>query len=158
MKASEEKIVILTGTLASPATSKLIKKFAKENGNVQHVQYDAISETASLDAYEEVYGKRVLPNYDFSKAETIVAIGADFLGDWQGGGFEKSYTSGRQVDTGKMSRHIQVEANMTLTGANADKRIVLKPSEQVFALINLYNAVTGENLPSKETTTGCIHC
>ncbi len=152
LKASEEKIVILTGTLASPATSKLIKKFAKENGNVQHVQYDAISETASLDAYEEVYGKRVLPNYDFSKAETIVAIGADFLGDWQGGGFEKSYTSGRQVDTGKMSRHIQVEANMTLSGANADKRIVLKPSEQVFALINLYNAVTGENLPSKETT------
>ena len=41
---------------------------------------------------------------------------------------------------------------MTLTGANADKRIVLKPSEQVFALINLYNAVTGENLPSKATT------
>jgi Fe-S-cluster-containing dehydrogenase component len=50
-----------------------------------------------------------------------------------------------------MSRHIQIEDNMTLSGANADKRIVLKPSEQVFALINLYNAVTGENLPSKET-------
>lgn len=151
LKVSGEKIVLLTGTLASPATSKLIKKFAKANGNVQHVQYDAISEAASLDAFEEVYGKRALPNYDFSKAETIVAIGADFLGDWQGGGFEKSYTAGRQVETGKMSRHIQIEANMTLSGANADKRIVLKPSEQVFALINLYNAVTGENLPSKET-------
>ena len=151
LKVSGEKVVILTGTLASPATLKLIKKFAKATGNVQHVQYDAISETASLDAFEEVYGERVLPNYDFSQAETIVAIGADFLGDWQGGGFEKSYTAGRQVETGKMSRHIQVEANMTLSGANADKRIVLKPSEQVFALINLYNAVTGEKLPSKET-------
>ena len=152
LKASGEKVVLLTGTLASPATLKLIKKFSKANGNVQHVQYDAISETASLDAFEEVYGKRVLPNYDFSQAETIVAIGADFLGDWQGGGFEKSYTAGRQVETGKMSRHIQVEANMTLSGANADKRIVLKPSDQIFALINLYNAVTGENLPSKETS------
>jgi MoCo/4Fe-4S cofactor protein with predicted Tat translocation signal len=151
LKAAGEKVVILTGTLASPATSKLIKNFAKANGNVQHVQYDAVSESASLDAFEEVYGKRVLPNYDFSKAETIVAIGADFLGDWQGGRFEKSYTAGRRVETGKMSRHIQIEANMTLSGANADKRIVLKPSEQVFALINLYNAVTGENLPSKET-------
>jgi MoCo/4Fe-4S cofactor protein with predicted Tat translocation signal len=152
LKASGEKVVLLTGTLASPATLKLIKKFSKANGNVQHVQYDAISETASLDAFEEVYGKRVLPNYDFSQAETIVAIGADFLGDWQGGGFEKSYTAGRQVETGKMSRHIQVEANMTLSGANADKRIVLKPSDQIFALINLYNGVTGENLPSKETS------
>ena len=41
---------------------------------------------------------------------------------------------------------------MSLTGANADKRIVLKPSEQIYALINLYNAVTGENLPSKATS------
>ena len=40
-----------------------------------------------------------------------------------------------------MSSHIQLESNMTLTGANADKRIVVKPSEQVFALINLYNAM-----------------
>ena len=50
-----------------------------------------------------------------------------------------------------MSRHIQFESNMTLTGANADKRIVLKPSDQVFALINLYNAVTSQSLPSKAT-------
>ncbi len=151
LKAGGEKVVLLTGTLASPSTEKLIADFTAANGNVQHVQYDAVSESATLDAFQEVYGTRALPNYDFSDAETIVAIGADFLGDWQGGGFEKSYTAGRQADTGKMSRHIQVEANMTLSGANADKRIVVKPSEQVFALINLYNAVTGESLPSKAT-------
>ena len=152
LKAAGEKIVVLTGTLASPSTEKLIANFATANGNVQHVQYDAISESATLDAFEEVYGSRALPNYDFSDAGTIVSIGADFLGDWQGGGFEKSYTAGRQVATGKMSRHIQVESNMSLTGSNADKRIVVKPSEQVFALINLYNAVTGESLPSKKTS------
>ena len=152
LKEAGEKIVLLTGTLASPSTEKLISKFAEANGNVQHVQYDAISESATLDAFEEAYGTRALPNYDFSDAETIVSIGADFLGNWQGGGFEKSYTAGRQVSTGKMSRHIQVESNMSLTGSNADKRIVVKPSEQIFALINLYNAVTGENLPSKATS------
>ncbi|MFC2110380.1 TAT-variant-translocated molybdopterin oxidoreductase [Bacteroidota bacterium] len=151
LKAKGEKVVLLTGTLASPSTEKLIANFAVANGNVQHVQYDALSESATLDAFQEVYGTRALPNYDFSEAGVIVSIGADFLGDWQGGGFEKSYTAGRQVATGKMSRHIQVESNMSLTGSNADKRIVVKPSEQVYALINLYNAVTGENLPSKAT-------
>ncbi|MGB2272735.1 MAG: TAT-variant-translocated molybdopterin oxidoreductase [Flavicella sp.] len=150
-KATDEKIVLLTGTLASPSTEKLIKEFAAVNGNVQHIQYDAVSESATLDAFQEVYGVRALPNYDFSTAATIVSIGADFIGDWQGGGFEKSYAAGRKVITGNMSRHIQVEANMTLSGANADKRIVMKPSEQVYALINLYNAVTGQNLPSKKT-------
>jgi molybdopterin-containing oxidoreductase family iron-sulfur binding subunit len=152
LKAAGEKIVVLTGTLASPSTEKLIANFATANGNVQHVQYDAISESATLDAFQEVYGTRALPNYDFSDAGVIVSVGADFLGNWQGGGFEKSYTAGRQVATGKMSRHIQVESNMSLTGSNADKRIVMKPSEQVFALINLYNAVTGESLPSKATS------
>jgi molybdopterin-containing oxidoreductase family iron-sulfur binding subunit len=151
LKAAGEKIVLLTGTLASPSTEKLIADFIRAYGNVQHIQYDAISETAALDAFEQVYGKRALPGYDFSKAQTIVSIGADFLGDWQGGGFEKSYTDGRKVSEGKMSRHIQFEANLSLTGANADKRVVLKPSAQVHALLNLYNAVTGENLPSKAT-------
>jgi MoCo/4Fe-4S cofactor protein with predicted Tat translocation signal len=152
LKASGEKVVLLTGTLASPSTEKLISDFSAAYRNVQHVQYDAMSESTALDAFEQVYGKRALPNYDFSKAKTIVAIGADFLGDWHGGGFEKSYTEGRNVEAGKMSRHIQVESNMSLTGSNADKRIVVKPSEQIFALINLYNAVTGENVTSKATS------
>jgi hypothetical protein len=115
------------------------------------VVYDAVSESAALDAFETVYGLRELPDYDFSKAKTIVSIGADFLGDWQGGGFEKSYIQGRRPETGSMSYHVQLESNMSLTGANADKRIPLKPSEQVFALINLYNAVSGSNLASKAT-------
>jgi hypothetical protein len=33
-----------------------------------------------------VYGERALVDYDFSKASLIVSVGADFLGDWQGGG------------------------------------------------------------------------
>ena len=45
----------------------------------------------------------------FQKQKRLLLLEQISLGDWQGGGFEKSYTSGRQVDTGKMSRHIQVE-------------------------------------------------
>ena len=150
VKASGKKIVLFTGTLASPSTLKLIEDFTAAYGNVEHVQYDPISDSSALDAFEEVYGTRALPKYDFATAETIVSVGADFLGDWQSGGYETSYTAGRQVETGKMSRHIQIESNMSLTGANADLRVVVKPSEQIFALINLYNAVTGENLPSKK--------
>jgi hypothetical protein len=65
---------------------------------------------------------------------TIVSIGADFLGDWQGGGFDSGYSKNRIPEHGKMSRHIQFESNMTLTGANADKRVPLTPSEQKIAL------------------------
>ncbi|GFD78435.1 quinol:cytochrome C oxidoreductase [Tenacibaculum sp. KUL118] len=151
LKNANEPVVLLTGTLASPSTEKVIADFITAYPNVKHVVYDAISESATADAFEAMYGKRALPDYDFSKAEVIASIGADFIGDWQGG-YEKSYAEGRRVETGKMSYHVQIEANMSLAGANADKRIVAKPSEQVFALINLYNQITGNSLPSKATT------
>ena len=150
--ASGKDIVLLTQTFASPSTSKLISEFKEKYGNVRHVVYDAISESAAVEAYQNKYGERGLANYDFSKAATIVSIGADFLGDWQGGGFDSAYAKGRIPSHGKMSRHIQFESNMSLTGANADKRVPLKPSEQKVALAKLYGKITGNavsgNLPA----------
>jgi MoCo/4Fe-4S cofactor protein with predicted Tat translocation signal len=139
-------IVFLTQTLPSPSTNKLIAEFKSTYGNVSHVSYDAVSESAALDAYEAKYGYRGLANYDFSKAMTIVSVGADFLGSWQGGGFESEYAKKRVPTNGKMSRHIQFESNMSLTGANSDKRVPLKPSEQKLALAKLYSYVTGNSV------------
>ena len=42
-----------------------------------------------------------------------------------------------------MSKHIQIEAIMSLAGANADKRIPLTVAQQKQALVELCNAVTG---------------
>ncbi|WP_299835356.1 TAT-variant-translocated molybdopterin oxidoreductase [uncultured Tenacibaculum sp.] len=150
LKASNGLVYLMTGTLASPSTEKIISDFIAKYPNVKHVVYDAISESATADAFEAMYGKRALPNYDLSKAEVIASFGADFLGDWQGG-YEKSYVEGRQVDTGKMSYHVQIESNMSLAGANADKRLVAKPSAQMHALVTLYNAITGGSLPTQAT-------
>ncbi len=145
--SDDKQIVFLTATMPSPSTDNLISEFAAKYGNVKHVIYDAVSESATLDAYEAKYGTRGMANYDFSKAKTIVSIGADFLGDWQGGGFESGYAKKRIPDHGQMSRHIQFESNMSLTGANADKRVPLTPSEQRMALAKLYSYITGVALP-----------
>ena len=151
IKASGKKIVFLTGTMASPSTDKLLAEFKVNYPTTEHIVYDAVSASAALDAFETMYGTRTLPNYKFENADVIVSIGADFLGDWLGGGYEKGYATNRVPKNGKMSQHIQFESNMSLTGANADKRFALKPSEQKFALINLYNAITGKSLTSKAT-------
>ena len=151
LKANNEKIVVLSGSTASPTSKKVIAEFAQSFGNVQHVVYDALSESPALDAFETMYGQRALPNYKFENAKLIVSIGADFLGDWQGGQYSAAYAKGRIPVKGNMSKHLQIESNLSLSGANADLRIPVKPSEQIFALINLYNAVTGSNFASKPT-------
>ena len=137
-KNSGKQIAVLTQTYASPSTARLVNEFKEVYGNVNHVVYDAISEDAALNAFQAKYGERALADYDFSKAEVIVSFGADFLGDWQGGGYDSGYSKGRVPQNGKMSKHFQFEANMSLTGANADKRVPLKPSQQKVALANLY--------------------
>jgi molybdopterin-containing oxidoreductase family iron-sulfur binding subunit len=142
---SSKSIVLLTQTFASPSTTKLIDDFKKQYSNVIHVIYDAISESAALDAFEKRYGQRGLANYDFSNADLIVSIGADFIGDWQGGGFESGYTTNRIPKNGKMSRHIQFESNMTLSGANSDTRISVKPSEQKLILLSIYSKLFSIN-------------
>ncbi|MCE2614056.1 TAT-variant-translocated molybdopterin oxidoreductase [Flavobacteriaceae bacterium D16] len=146
LQASGGQIAFLTQTYASPSTSRLIGEFKEKFGNVNHVSYDAISEEAALKAYEAKYGSRALADYDFSKAELIVSFGADFLSDWQGGGYDSSYARGRVPAEGKMSRHIQFESNMSLTGANADKRVPLTPTEQKKALASLFGQLNGSSV------------
>ena len=137
------QIVLLTNTMASPSTDKLIAEFKATYPAAKHVVYDAIGSDAALDAYEQAYGERALADYNFGKADVIVSVGADFLGDWQGGGYDSEYAKGRVPKNGKMSKHIQIEANMSLAGANADKRIPLTVAEQKLALVKIYNIVTG---------------
>ncbi len=146
LKASGKQIVLLTQTYASPSTTKLIGAFKEMYGNVEHVVYDAISEDAALSAFAARYGERALADYDFEKADVIVSFGADFLSDWQGGGYESGYAKGRIPKKGKMSKHVQFEANMSLTGANADTRVPLTPMQQKIALAQLYAKLNGTSI------------
>jgi molybdopterin-containing oxidoreductase family iron-sulfur binding subunit len=139
------QIVLLTNTLASPSTEELIAQFIGKNPNAKHVVYDAVSSSEALDAFETVYGERALVDYDFSKASLIVSVGADFLGDWQGGGYDSGYAKGRIPKAGKMSRHFQLESNMTLSGAAADKRFAMSTANQKQALVLIYNIITGSS-------------
>ncbi|HSD13725.1 MAG TPA: TAT-variant-translocated molybdopterin oxidoreductase [Flavobacterium sp.] len=142
-KSKGGQVVLLTNTMSSPSTDRLIADFIAKNPTAKHVTYDAVSSSTALDAFQMVYGERALADYDFAKADVIVSIGADFLGDWQGGGYDASYAKGRVPKNGKMSKHIQIEANMSLAGASADKRIPLTVTEQKQALVKIYNVITG---------------
>ena len=149
-KSKGGQVVLLTNTLASPSTEKLIGEFIALNPTAKHVVYDAVSESTALDAFETVYGERALVDYDFSKAALIVSVGADFLGDWQGGNYSAGYTQGRIPKNGKMSRHFQLEANLTLSGAAADKRVPMSIANQKQALVKIYNTITSSAIATNK--------
>ena len=141
LSRENKKVVLLTSTIISPTTKKVIKDFQAEYPNVEWLQYDAVSAAGMLKANELSFGKAMVPDYRFEKAKLIVSFGADFLGTWLSSvEYTKAYATGRRVlEKGdEMNRHYQFESGMTLTGSNADVRLPIKPSEEKTILTALY--------------------
>ncbi|TYZ08678.1 4Fe-4S dicluster domain-containing protein [Hymenobacter lutimineralis] len=139
--AGAGRIAIVSPTIISPSTKKVIAEFTSRYPGTEHVMYDVNSASSLLRA-----NNGVLPAYDFSKADVIVSLAADFLGTWISPvEFAAQYIKNRKVSSEKrtMSRHFQFETALSLTGSNADVRVPLKPSELGGAALALYNAVVG---------------
>jgi Fe-S-cluster-containing dehydrogenase component/anaerobic selenocysteine-containing dehydrogenase len=141
------RIVLLTATVISPAALKIIQEFLKAHPSASLVTYDTVSCSSMLLANEQSFGIKALPSYYFDRAELIVSFGADFLGTWISPiEFTQQYASVRKVrkHRGTMTRHIQIETGMSITGSNADERFPVKPSEERQLLVDLLNMVKGK--------------
>ncbi len=138
LNTNSKKIVLLTPTIISPSTLNLLNEFKTKYKKFQIVNYDTVSKDSMLSANEYTFGKRFLPTYSFDKAEIIVSFGADFLSDWIDPAHAPQYTKNRNPEKGTMSRHYQFESLLSVTGANADKRVPIKNSQQINYVLNLY--------------------
>lgn len=158
LKNAERKAVLLTSTIISPSTTALIKEFIAAYPNIEWIQYDAVSYSSMRKANELNFGKPVIPNYHFCKANVVVSFNADFLGNWiLPVTFTKQFSSNRRLDNGNsdLNRLYQYESRMSLTGANADYRFGIKPSEEAAVLMSLYNQIakaTGGRTNGAHTT------
>ncbi|HYV91111.1 MAG TPA: TAT-variant-translocated molybdopterin oxidoreductase [Chitinophagales bacterium] len=148
LKNANGNIRILTPTIMSPSTKAVIADFITMYPSTKHIAYDPISYAGIAIAHEKAFGKRVIPGYHFENANVIVSIGADFLGTWISPvEFARQYVQNRKVSAKKteMSKHYQIESRLSLTGSNADKRAVVKPSEEAVAVLALYNKLSGNS-------------
>ncbi len=144
--AASNNIRIVTNTILSPTAKEVLKDFQAKYPQTKVVTYDPVSASAILEANEMTFGDRVIPDYKFDKADVIVSFNADFLGTWISPvEYAKKYIKNRKVDKvgGSMSRHIQVESHMSMTGSNADNRVLVRPSEMGSAIAYLHGLIAG---------------
>ena len=143
---SGKPVALLTSTINSPSTQQVINEFLAKYPGSRHVQYDAVSYSGMILANEACYGKKVIPSYHFDNAKVIISLAADFLGTWLSPvEFSSQYAKNRKVVGNKpaLSKHIQFESMMSLTGSNADDRYMHKPSETGAVALALLAAVGG---------------
>ncbi len=143
-KGKSGKTVLLTSTIISPSTRQIIRDFISGTPKTEWIQYDASPASGMLSANKLCFGQWAIPDYRFDKARVVVSFAADFLGTWLSPvEYTKRYSAARQLRDGQkeMLRHYQIEAGMSLTGANADVRFPVKPSEEAGLVLALYNEV-----------------
>ncbi|MBK7890986.1 MAG: TAT-variant-translocated molybdopterin oxidoreductase [Bdellovibrionales bacterium] len=129
-------VVVLSATWPSPSGRAIMGDFAKAYG-ARWVQYDALPVEAIRLGQKASYGRSVLPRYRFEAAKLVVSIDADFLGTLISPvEFTKQWA--RRRTPGKdMGRLVSFESNLSLTGANADDRFRIRPSQQVDVVMAL---------------------
>lgn len=148
--AAGKQISIVSTTVNSPSTLASIASLTAKYPTASLIQVDPVSYSGLIEANKNSFGKAVVPTYHFGNAQVVVSVAADFLGSWLAGE-EHSQDFIRNRDhkslkNGKMSRHIQFESGLSMTGSNADVRIAIKPSEEGAVLISLYNEITGQSI------------
>lgn len=139
-------IVLLSSTITSPSSKKLIGEFLAKYPGSRHVTYDAVSYNGIIMANEATFGQRAIPSYHFDQAKVIVSLGADFLGTWLSPvEFTRQYSGGRKINEAnvELSKHYQFESILSMTGANADERFTHKPSQEGQVAVALYNLLSG---------------
>ena len=152
----------LSGSLTSPTTLSLIRRFLKDFPGARHVVCDTGAGSAILAAHERTHRARLLPRFHFDKAQTIVSFGADFLGRWISPvEFAAAYQAGRRLDgpAPRPSYHVQIESRLSLTGSKADRRLVLAPGEVGLVMSQLAKRLAGKagvDLGQEELQKGSI--
>ncbi len=128
--AAGKGIRVLTGSGSGPTALASVRAFGGVFPGTRHVVYEPLSLAAMADAHRLCYGRRFIPHFRFDRASVIVSFDADFLGTWISPvEFTAGYRAGRSPDgpARSMSYHAQFESRMSLTGSNADTRVVAPP-------------------------------
>src|SRR5262249_14065426 len=104
------------------------------------------------------FGQPVETIYDFSKADVIVSLDADFLSAGFPGTtrYARDFASRRDPDSGKMSRLYVIESTPSATGAKADHRIAVKASDIEKFAWSWSGVQTGRTFSFAENESGIL--
>ncbi|MBS1519284.1 MAG: TAT-variant-translocated molybdopterin oxidoreductase [Bacteroidetes bacterium] len=157
--ASGKEISVITHTVNSPSLKKLFDEFAKAYPTAKVYSYELFEDTPRNSAWEKCYGSKNYPLISWDKANIILSLESDFLGN-EGNKVETSrlYTSGRDAINGKeFNRLYSVEGNASVTGMNSDYRLILKTDAIEEFVMCLLNELAGkEKISSYSSDAGIM--
>jgi molybdopterin-containing oxidoreductase family iron-sulfur binding subunit len=133
------RLRILTETITSPSLAAQLKQILTDFPEAKWHQYEPVNRDNARAGSVMAFGQDVNTTYDFSKADRILSLGSDFLASSPKTlRYAREYAAKRRdIESAglsvpaepKMNRLYVVESTPSITGANADHRFSVKPSE-----------------------------
>src|SRR5438552_14207443 len=141
----------LTETITSPTLAAQMKQILTDFPEAKWHQYEPVNRDNARAGAIMTFGQPVNTIYDFSKADRILSLGSDFLAAMPGTlRYARDYAAKRRavaqavsLRDDEMTRLYVIESTPTITGANADHRFAVKPSDLTLAM----QAVASQLLP-----------
>src|SRR5204863_2888111 len=121
-------IRILTTTISSPTLANQIRNLQKVYPQAKWHVYEPANRDNVLEGAKLAFGQPVETRYDFSKADVVVSLDADFLYAGFPGfaRYARDFAKRRDPDAGEMSRLYVIESTPSSTGAKADHRFPVR--------------------------------
>lgn len=136
---SSKKIALILRDIHGPSMLAAVEAFKNYYKNVEVILYNPFGRSSQVKANDLSFGFLDELEYDLETAQLIVGINADFLGTMsQSVELTKQYAKRKDLSLSKqIIKHYQVESLMSLTGSNADKRVVISKDEESYFINNL---------------------
>jgi len=141
---------VLMSPTSSPSTVRLLKSLQERLPKASICRYDGAAGDAMRIATKSAFGKPANQTLALDQADVIVALQADLLGtDKSMLAASSSFAKRRDPINGEMNRLYVVEGGFSSTGAAADSRLALRPSEMPAFLAELTRRI--EKLQGEES-------
>ena len=137
---------LLTEAVTSPALAAAIEALLKLYPKAVWHQWQPMHRDNVHEGTKLAYGRSLNPVYDLTSAKVVVALDADFLMSMPGSvRYARDWADTRRVrkSAPKMSRLYSIESSYSVTGASADHRLPVKPSEVESIVRALYGKLAG---------------
>jgi molybdopterin-containing oxidoreductase family iron-sulfur binding subunit len=131
-KSGGARLRLLTETISSPSLADQIRQLLVQFPAAKWHQYEPVNRDNAQAGSRLAFGEVVNTIYHFHNADVILAIDSDFLSCGPGTlRYVHDFAARRRLERGgsEMNRLYVVESTATNTGAVADHRFRLRPSE-----------------------------
>lgn len=123
-------IRFLTETVTSPTLIAQMRQLQTELPNARWYQYEPLNQDNATAGAKLAFGTPVQTVYKFDQADRILSLDKDIFGDFNVR-YMKDYAKKRAFTEEKkdINRLYMIETTLSLTGAKADHRLGVKPSQ-----------------------------